>query len=152
MKVGYVQGRQAAYSYPRKFRYQRPFEMIANTRNLLSDVVGFLTGLTAINESNKTLEVLQRSQRRKQRGEHLQQRLQGNLELIGRIVIQLITGGVDLKFTLENGPAIISQNMKKTARIGNGFLPCYQKTCDRFWHCIMLILSRANQRNLRPIL
>jgi hypothetical protein len=90
-------------------------EMIANTRNLLSDVVGIpLTGINGINESNKTAtEVLQQQVNAESNVANIYNNAYKATRTIGRIVIQLITGGVDLKFTLENGPAIISQNMKK---------------------------------------
>jgi hypothetical protein len=89
--------------------------MIANTRNLLSDVVGIpLTGINGINESNKTAtEVLQQQVNAESNVANIYNNAYKATRTIGRIVIQLITGGVDLKFTLENGPAIISQNMKK---------------------------------------
>ena len=90
-------------------------EMIANTRNLLSDVVGIpLTGINGINESNKTAtEVLQQQANAESNVANIYNNAYKATRTIGRIVIELITGGVDLKFTLENGPAIISQNMKK---------------------------------------
>ncbi len=90
-------------------------DMIANTRNLLSDVVGIpLTGINGINESNKTAtEVLQQQVNAESNVANIYNNAYKATRTIGRIVIQLITGGVDLKFTLENGPAIISQNMKK---------------------------------------
>ena len=90
-------------------------EMIANTRNLLSDVVGIpLTGINGINESNKTAtEVLQQQANAESNVANIYNNAYKATRTIGRIVIQLITGGVDLKFTLENGPVIISQNMKK---------------------------------------
>lgn len=90
-------------------------EMIANTRNLLSDVVGIpLTGINGINESNKTAtEVLQQQANAESNVASIYNNAYKATRTIGRIVIQLITGGSDLPFTLENGPAIISQNMKK---------------------------------------
>lgn len=90
-------------------------EMIANTRNLLSDVVGIpLTGINGINESNKTAtEVLQQQANAESNVASIYNNAYKATRTIGRIVIQLITGGADLPFTLENGPAIISQNMKK---------------------------------------
>lgn len=90
-------------------------EMIANTRNLLSDVVGIpLTGINGINESNKTAtEVLQQQANAESNVASIYNNAYKATRTIGRIVIQLITGGADLKFTLENGPAIISQNMKR---------------------------------------
>lgn len=90
-------------------------EMIANTRNLLSDVVGIpLTGINGINESNKTAtEVLQQQANSESNVASIYNNAYKATRTIGRIVIQLITGGADLPFTLENGPAIISQNMKK---------------------------------------
>lgn len=90
-------------------------EMIANTRNLLSDVVGIpLTGINGINESNKTAtEVLQQQANAESNVASIYNNAYKATRTIGRIVIQLITGGANLPFTLENGPAIISQNMKK---------------------------------------
>lgn len=94
-------------------------EMIANTRNLLSDVVGIpLTGINGINESNKTAtEVLQQQANAESNVASIYNNAYKATRTIGRIVIQLITGGADLPFTLENGPAIISQNMKKRQEI-----------------------------------
>ena len=90
-------------------------DMIANTRNLLTDVVGIpLTGINGINESNKTAtEVLQQQANAESNVANIYNNAYKATRTIGRIVIQLITGGADLPFTLENGPAIISQNMKK---------------------------------------
>ena len=90
-------------------------DMIANTRNLLSDVVGVpLTGINGINESNKTAtEVMQQQANSESNVANFYQNAYKATRTIGRIVIELITNGKDIPFTLENGPAVISEKMKK---------------------------------------
>lgn len=90
-------------------------DMIANTRNLLSDVVGVpLTGINGINESNKTAtEVMQQQVNSESNVANFYQNAYKATRTIGRIVIELLTEGKDLPFTLENGPAVISEKMKK---------------------------------------
>ncbi len=90
-------------------------DMIANTRNLLSDVVGVpLTGTNGINESNKTAtEVMQQQANAESNVANFYQNAYKATRTIGRIVIELITNGKDIPFTLENGPAVISEKMKK---------------------------------------
>ena len=90
-------------------------DMIANTRNLLSDVVGVpLTGINGINESNKTAtEVMQQQANAESNVANFYQNAYKATRTIGRIVIELITNGKDIPFTLENGPAVISEKMKK---------------------------------------
>ena len=102
-------------------------DMIANTRNLLSDVVGVpLTGINGINESNKTAtEVLQQQANAESNVANFYQNAYKATRTIGRIVIELITGGKDLPFTLENGPAVISEKMKKQQELSvvSGLVP-----------------------------
>lgn len=90
-------------------------DMIANTRNLLSDVVGVpLTGINGINESNKTAtEVMQQQINSESNVANFYNNAYKACRTIGRIVIELLNGGNDLKFTLENGPAVITQDMKR---------------------------------------
>ena len=90
-------------------------DMIANARNLLSDVVGVpLTGINGINETGKTAtEVMQQQINSESNVANFYNNAYKACRTIGRIVIELLTGGEDRKFTLENGPAVITQNMKR---------------------------------------
>ena len=90
-------------------------EMIANTRNLLSDVVGIpLTGINGINETKKTAtEVMQQQINSESNVANFYNNAYKACRTIGRIVIELLTNGQDLKFTLENGPAVITEEMKR---------------------------------------
>lgn len=89
-------------------------EMIANTRNLLSDVVGIpLTGINGINETKKTAtEVMQQQINSESNVANFYNNAYKACRTIGRIVVELLTNGQDLKFTLENGPAVITEEMK----------------------------------------
>ena len=90
-------------------------DMIGNTRTLLADVVGVpLTGINGINENSKTAtEVMLQQVNSESNVADLYNNAYKACRTIGRIVIELITGGEDRKFTLENGPAVITQDMKK---------------------------------------
>ncbi|MBO7513753.1 MAG: hypothetical protein J6T54_12460 [Fibrobacter sp.] len=90
-------------------------DMIANARNLLSDVVGVpLTGINGINETGKTAtEVMQQQINSESNVANFYNNAYKACRTIGRIVIELVTGGEDRKFTLENGPAVITQDMKR---------------------------------------
>ena len=90
-------------------------DMIANSRNLLSDVVGIpLTGINGINETSKTAtEVMQQQINSESNVSNFYDNAYKATRTIGRIVIELLTEGVDVPFTLENGPAVITQDMKR---------------------------------------
>lgn len=90
-------------------------DMIANTRNLLSDVVGVpLTGINGINETGKTAtEVMQQQINSESNVSNFYNNAYKACRTISRVVIELLTGGKDLRFTLENGPAVITQDMKR---------------------------------------
>lgn len=94
-------------------------EMIQNTRNLITDVSGIpLTGVPGLNENEKTAtEVLVQQVSTESNQANFYTNAYKATRTIGRIVIELLTGGVDLKFSLENGPAVISQAMKKRQEI-----------------------------------
>jgi len=86
--------------------------IIDTTRNLIADVIGIpLAGI--IGDTDKTaVEILIQNNNKESNVAIFFDNAYKATRTIGRILIELLTGGVDLPFELENGPDVITNNLK----------------------------------------
>ena len=85
---------------------------ISTCRTLMEDTLGIpLTGIIDQRERTAT-EILRQETSKESNTANYYNHAYSAMRTIGRIVIQMLNGGVDLKFTLENGPSIITRQMK----------------------------------------
>lgn len=85
---------------------------ISTCRTLMEDTLGIpLTGIIDQRERTAT-EILRQETSKESNTANYYNHAYSAMRTIGRIVIQMLNGGFDLKFTLENGPSIITRQMK----------------------------------------
>lgn len=100
-------------------------DVINQTRNLIADVIGVpLSGIVGINDKTATEVMVQQINQESNLACFYDNAYKAN-RLIGRIIIEFINGGTDLEFDLENGPDIITSNMKRRQELQTvaGLLP-----------------------------
>ena len=107
---------------------------IATTQQLMSAIVGVPTeGIQGINFSTKTAtEVLQQQLNAESNVAELYSAAFEVQMACGRILIELLNGGTMMDFELENGPSVITQQMKRRQEL--------------------TVLSTMCPENLKPIL
>ena len=85
---------------------------INTCRTLMEDTLGIpLTGIVDQRERSAT-EILRQEVSKESNTANYYNNAYKAMRTIGRIVIELLTGGNDLQFTLENGPAVVTRQMK----------------------------------------
>lgn len=85
---------------------------INTCRTLMEDTLGIpLTGIVDQRERSAT-EILRQEVSKESNTANYYNNAYKAMRTIGRVVIELLTGGNDLQFTLENGPAVITRQMK----------------------------------------
>lgn len=85
---------------------------INTCRTLMEDTLGIpLTGIVDQRERSAT-EILRQEVSKESNTANYYNNAYKAMRTIGRIVIELLTSGNDLQFTLENGPAVITRQMK----------------------------------------
>ena len=85
---------------------------ISTCRTLMEDTLGIpLTGIVDERERTAT-EILRQETSKESNTASYYNNAYKAMRTLGRIVIELLTGGMDLKFTLENGPSVITREMK----------------------------------------
>ena len=85
---------------------------ISTCRTLMEDTLGIpLTGIVDERERTAT-EILRQETSKESNTASYYNNAYKAMRTLGRIVIELLTGGVDLRFTLENGPSVITREMK----------------------------------------
>lgn len=85
---------------------------ISTCRTLMEDTLGIpLTGIIDQRERTAT-EILRQETSKESNTANYYNHAYSAMRTIAKIVIQMINGGQDLKFTLENGPSIITRQMK----------------------------------------
>lgn len=85
---------------------------ISTCRTLMEDTLGIpLTGIVDQRERTAT-EILRQEVSKESNTANYYNNAYKAMRTIGRIVIELLTGGSDLQFTLENGPSVITRQMK----------------------------------------
>lgn len=86
---------------------------ISTCRTLMEDTMGIpLTGIIDQKERTAT-EILRQEVSKESNTANYYNNAYKAMRTMGRIIIELLNGGNDLRFTLENGPAIITRQMKQ---------------------------------------
>ena len=85
---------------------------ISTCRTLMEDTLGIpLTGIVDQRERTAT-EILRQETSKESNTANYYNNAYKAMRTLGRIVIEMLTGGQDLKFSLENGPSVITREMK----------------------------------------
>lgn len=85
---------------------------INTCRTLMEDTLGIpLAGIVDQRERTAT-EILRQEVSKESNTANYYNNAYKAMRTVGRIVIELLTGGNDLQFTLENGPSVITRQMK----------------------------------------
>lgn len=92
---------------------------IETTRTLMADVVGVpLTGIQGIQQNTRTAtEVLQQQVNAESNVANFYHAAYEANRHIARVVIQMLNGGTDVTFKLENGPDVITRQMKRRTEL-----------------------------------
>lgn len=86
---------------------------ISTCRTLMEDTLGIpLTGIIDKRERTAT-EILRQETSKESNTASYYNNAYKTMRTLGRIFIELLTGGNDLRFTLENGPSVITRQMKQ---------------------------------------
>lgn len=86
---------------------------ISTCRTLIEDTLGIpLTGIVDQKERTAT-EILRQEMSKESNTASYYNNAYRAIRTLGKIIIELLNGGNDLKFTLENGPAVITRQMKQ---------------------------------------
>jgi hypothetical protein len=86
---------------------------VSTCRTLLEDVTGIpLTGIQGSERERTATEILRQQISKESNTANYYNNAFKAVRSISKIIIQMITGGEDLKFTLENGPSVITREMK----------------------------------------
>lgn len=85
---------------------------ISTCRTLMEDTLGVpLAGIVDQRERTAT-EILRQETSKESNTANYYNNAYKAMRTIGRIIIEMFTGGQDLRFTLENGPSVITREMK----------------------------------------
>lgn len=86
---------------------------ISTCRTLIEDTLGIpLTGIVDQKERTAT-EILRQETSKESNTASYYNNAYKAVRTLGKIIIEFLNNGVDLKFTLENGPSIITRQMKQ---------------------------------------
>ena len=87
--------------------------VIQTTRTLMEDVVGVpLTGIPDTSPEKTATEIMrQQTSKESNTAQYFNHAFTAS-QVISKIFIELLNGGQDLQFTLENGPSVITRSMK----------------------------------------
>ena len=86
---------------------------ISTCRTLIEDTLGIpLTGIVDERERTAT-EILRQETAKESNTASYYNNAYKAIRTVGKIVIEMLNGGQDLKFTLENGPSIVTRQMKQ---------------------------------------
>lgn len=110
--IMYNQGADVPQVIKESFETGDLANVIETTRNLIADVIGVpLAGI--IGDSDKTAtEFLIQNNSQESNVSIFFDNAYRACRTFGRIVIELLTGGMDIPFELENGPDVITNNLK----------------------------------------
>ena len=85
---------------------------ISTCRTLIEDTLGIpLAGIVDQRERTAT-EILRQETSKESNTANYYNNAYKAMRTLGRIIIEMLTGGQDLKFSLENGPSVITREMK----------------------------------------
>ena len=87
--------------------------VITTTRTLMEDVVGIpLTGIPDSAPEKTATEILRQQTSKESNTASYYNNAFTACQMMGKLFIELITGGQDMRFTLENGPSVITRQLK----------------------------------------
>lgn len=87
--------------------------VITTTRTLMEDVVGIpLTGIPDGAPERTATEILRQQTSKESNTANYYNNAFAACQMMAKIFIELLNGGQDLQFTLENGPSVITRQMK----------------------------------------
>lgn len=87
--------------------------VIETTRTLMEDIVGVpLTGIPDGSPEKTATEILRQQTSKESNTASYFQNAFAACQVISKIFIELLNGGQDLRFKLENGPSVITRSMK----------------------------------------
>ena len=86
---------------------------ITTCRTLMEDTMGIpLTGITNTQPEKTATEILRQQISKESNTANYYNNAYKAVRMIAKIIIQMVNNGEDLKFTLENGPNVITREMK----------------------------------------
>lgn len=86
--------------------------IIENTRNLIADVIGIpLAGILGSEDKTATEILIQNNNKESNVSVFYDNAYKAN-RTIGKIIVEMLNGGADISFELENGPDVITNNLK----------------------------------------
>lgn len=87
--------------------------VIQTTRTLMEDVVGIpLTGIPDSSPEKTATEIMRQQVSKESNTAQYFNHCFTASQVLSKIFIEMLNGGADLQFTLENGPAVITRQMK----------------------------------------
>lgn len=87
-------------------------QVIENTRTLIADVIGIPLAGVLGNEDKTATEILIQQNNKESNVALFYDNAYKATRTFGKIVIELITGGMEIPFSLQNGPDVITNNLK----------------------------------------
>ena len=110
--IMYQQGADIPQVLKESFETGDLTNIIETTRNLIADVIGVpLAGILGTEDKTAT-EILIQNNNKESNVAVFYENCYKACRTIGRIIIELLTGGTDIPFELENGPDVITNNLK----------------------------------------
>lgn len=86
--------------------------VITNTRNLIADVIGIpLAGIIGDEEKTATEILIQNNNKQSNVAVFYDNAYKAN-RTIGKVIVELLNNAIDIPFELENGPDVITNNLK----------------------------------------
>lgn len=109
--IMYNQGADTPQVITEQFQTGDLTQVIENTRNLIADVIGIpLAGILGNTEQTATEILIQNNNKESNVAVFYDNAYKAN-RTIGRVILEMLTGN-DIPFELENGPDIITNNLK----------------------------------------
>lgn len=109
--IMYNQGADTPQVITEQFQTGDLTQVIENTRNLIADVIGIpLAGILGNTEQTATEILIQNNNKESNVSVFYDNAYKAN-RTIGRVILEMLTGN-DIPFELENGPDIITNNLK----------------------------------------
>lgn len=108
----YNQGSDIPQVITEQFQTGDLSSIIENTRNLIADVIGIpLAGIIGEQDKTATEILIQNNNKESNVSVFYDNAYKAN-RTIGKIIVELLNGSNDIPFELENGPDIITNNLK----------------------------------------
>ena len=109
----YNQGADIPQVIQEQFQTGDLTQIIQNTRELIADTIGIpLAGILGTEDRTATEILIQNNNKQSNVAIFYDNAYMANRTL-GRIVIELVSGGMDINFSLENGPDVVTDKLKR---------------------------------------